>query len=169
MSERSSRERDAKPVGGELILPVAGTIFTVYYFSTITEVPFTAQVSALFVGTVLILLNVAFLIRVVLQFRRGEITLGIGRLVEPVTYVQKRLMLLGLTIGYIFLVQWLGFTLTTFLFLCSAMAILNEGRQLRLILPLSATLAIGGWLLFVVAFDTRFPSGPFELLVQKAF
>lgn len=166
MTDPSRPKPDAKPVGGELILPVAGTIFTIYYFFTITDVPFSAQVSALFVGTVLIVLNLILLIRVALQFRRGEATFRLGRLIEPVSFIPKRLALFGLTIAYILVVQWLGFTLTTFLFLASAMTMLNEGRQVRMILWLSAALAIGGWLLFVIAFEVRFPAGPFELLMQ---
>jgi hypothetical protein len=30
-------------------------------------------------------------------------------------------------------------------------------------------MVIAGYLLFIVAFDTRFPRGPFEILMQKVF
>jgi hypothetical protein len=72
-------------------------------------------------------------------------------------------------VAYIFVVPWLGFTLTTFLFLALAMTVLNGGRSKGFIAALSAVLAIGGWLLFVVAFETRFPAGPFEMLMQRIF
>jgi hypothetical protein len=169
MADEPQQGSGRRPVGGELIIPIAALLFTVYYFSTIIDVPFNAQASALFVGTVLILLCGVFLVRVFLGIRRGQLSLGAGRLIEPVSFVPKRLFLLGLTIAYIFVVDLLGFTLTTFLFLSLAMSILNDGNRKGFIVALSAVLAIVGWLLFVVAFDTRFPAGPFELLVQKVF
>ena len=49
------------------------------------------------------------------------------------------------------------------------MLTLNEGRRKGLILGLAATLSLGGWLLFVVAFETRFPEGPFELAAKGLF
>jgi len=62
----------------------------------------------------------------------------------------------------------LGFTITTFLFLSIAMLILNDWRKKRFIILLSAVLSLGGYLLFIVAFKTRFPAGPFETFM-KAF
>jgi uncharacterized membrane protein YeiB len=54
-------------------------------------------------------------------------------------------------------------------FLCGAMLILNGGRRKRLVALLSAALALSGYLLFVVAFETRFPRGPFENLMRSIF
>lgn len=169
MADETQKKPGPRPVGGELVIPVAAVLFTVYYFITIIDVPFNAQVSALFVGSVLILLCAGLFVRIFLGVRRGEMSLGIGRLIEPVSLVPKRVALLGITIGYIFLLRWLGFTLTTFLFLFLTMTLLNNGNRKGFIAGLSAALAIGGWLLFVVAFKTRFPEGPFELLMQKVF
>jgi len=165
MAEFSEKTPKTKPIGGELLLPAAAILFSVYYFTTITEVPFSAQVSALFVGSVLILLCFMLFLRTFFQVRRGEATLGIGSLIEPVSYIPIRLGLLALTLGFVFLVQWLGFTLTTFLFLSLAMMLLNRGRKKRFIVAVSAVLSLSGWLLFIYAFDTRFPAGPFENLM----
>lgn len=167
MTDETEKKSGPKASGGELVIPIAAFLFTLYYFSTIVDVPFTAQASALFVGTVLILLCIVQFARTFIGVRRGALSLRIGALIEPVSYVPKRLALLGLTVAYIFVVDWLGFTLTTFLFLSSAMSLLNDGNRKGFIIALSAGLAIIGWLLFIVAFDTRFPAGPFELLMQK--
>ena len=43
-------------IGAQLIIPVAALAFTLYYFSTIINSPWTAQVSAFFIGSILILL-----------------------------------------------------------------------------------------------------------------
>ena len=57
-------EKDAKPnVLGELIIPVFGVVFTTYYFSTIIDSPWTAQVNAVMVGLVLFLICTIFFIR----------------------------------------------------------------------------------------------------------
>ena len=64
------------------------------------------------------------------------------------------------------IIPWTGFTLTTFVFLICAMALLNDRKRLGLIVGISAIMAIGGWLLFVVAFEVRFPAGPFETMMR---
>lgn len=170
MSDQEPEQRpEKKHIGSELVIPVAALLFTIYYFTTIIDVPWTAQVSAVFVGTILIICIIIFIVRLALMIRRGEADFGLGKLIEPVSYIPKRLILLALTIGYIYLVHWGGFTLTTFAFLCLAMLTLSNGRRKGLILWLSAALAVGGWLLFVVAFETRFPEGPFELAMKGLF
>ena len=68
--------------------------------------------------------------------------------------------------GYVVLIEWGGFTLTTFAFLASAMLLLAGGRKAHLILPLAAAIALIGYGLFMVAFETRFPRGPFEQLMS---
>lgn len=157
---------ERKPMGGELIIPVVAFLFTLYYFWTIIDVPWIAQVSALFVGTILIVLLIVFFVRTVLQVRRGEADLSLHTMIEPVWFLPKRLGLLGLTIGYVLVIRWFGFTLTTFVFLLLAMLLLNNGRRFGLILAISTFCSIGGYLLFVVAFKTRFPAGPFEILMK---
>lgn len=158
-----------KHIGGELVIPGLALAFTIYYFTTIIDVPWTAQVSAVFVGTVLIICILIFTVRAFLMVKRGEADLGLGPLIAPVGYIPKRLLLLALTLGYIFFIQWGGFTLTSFVFLSLSMLTLNNGRRKGLILGLSAALSLGGWLMFVVAFETRFPEGPFEHLMKGLF
>ena len=157
---------DKRHVGGELIIPIAGLLFTIYYFSTIIHSPWTAQVSAFFVGAVLIALIVAFLVKTGLDHRRGLVDFGAGPIAEPLALLPKRLMLLALTVGYIYIIHLLGFTLTTFLFMLAAMALLADGKRLGFITLLSAVVALGGWALFILAFHTRFPAGPFEQLMR---
>ena len=74
-----------------------------------------------------------------------------------------------LTIAYNFVVPTLGFTITTFLFLNMAMLLLSGGKKKRFIFFLSTILALGGYFLFIVAFKTRFPAGPFETLMKGFF
>jgi hypothetical protein len=173
MADKTDSEPTGKThIGAQLIIPVAALAFTLYYFSTIINSPWTAQVSAFFIGSVLILLIVTYLVKWAILVKQGKADLGMDDLVEPRAFIPKRLGLLALTLGFIFFVQWGGFTLTAFVFLSLAMLILSGGRRAKLIVSLAAALAIGGYLLFILAFDTRFPVGPFEQMmepVQKQF
>ena len=162
----SSESPESKPIGGELLLPAAAFVFTLYYFWTIINTPWTAQVSAFFIGSILIFLIIMFGVRTWRQLRRGEVNLRIGDLITPTNFIPKRLVLLALTIGYIYLVTFLGFTITTFLFLSLAMLLLGEGRKKSVVFIVSSVLALSGWLLFIFAFDTNFPAGPFENMMN---
>lgn len=168
-----SDDTDGKPasgrrqVGGELIIPIAGLAFTAYYFSTIIDSPWTAQVSAFFIGAILTALILAFLIKTAVAYSRGLVDLRLGALAEPREFMGKRLILFALTVGYIFVIHLLGFTLTTFLFMTTAIAVLAEGRRLGFIVGLSAVVSLAGWALFILAFDTRFPTGLFERLMDS--
>ena len=163
----NSKKPEKQAIGGDLIIPVAALLFTLYYFSTIINSPWTAQVSAFLIGGILILLIVIFFVRTVLAVKSGEANLRFDRLVEPRPLLPKRLALVALTIAYVYLIQWGGFTLTSFAFLSLAMLLLSGGRNKRLIFVLSTVLSLTGYLLFILAFETRFPEGPFELLMEQ--
>ncbi len=159
-------EDKKRSLGGELIIPVAAIVFSLYYFSTIVDSPWTAQVSAFFVGAVLIALSTAFVVRCAVEVRRGQADLGLGGLFSRADLTSGRLALLVVTLGYILFIEWAGFTITTFVFLFVGMLALNRGRSVGLISGLAAIMALGGYLLFILAFDTRFPRGPFETFMK---
>jgi len=165
--EPTSGRPDKRHIGGELVIPIAGVVFAIYYFSTIYDSPFEAKVSAFFVGTILTGLVAVFLVKSAISVIRGEADLNMETLLARRSYLPKRLALFALTVAYIVVVHWGGFTLTTFAFLALAMLLLSDGRNLRFILIISAAMAIGGYLLFSVAFHTRFPFGPFERLMNQ--
>ncbi len=167
MTDQTGTEnKEKKHIGGELVIPVGAFIFTLYYFWTIIDVPWTAQVSAFFVGSILIVLIGFLVARMVRQVKSGEADFGMGPLVEPVSFIPKRIALFALTLGFIIFVQYLGFTITVFVFLSLAMLLLAGGRRKWLILSVSAVLSLAGWALFIWAFDTRFPAGPFENMMK---
>ena len=136
MNDKAASDKDDKtPMGGELVIPIMALLFTLYYFWTILDVPWSAQVSAFFVGSILIVLLFVLFFRVAGLVKRGEASLKIGPLFDPTAFVPKRLALLGLTVGFIFVVQYLGFTITIFLFLSSAMLLLGNGQKKGLSFP----------------------------------
>jgi hypothetical protein len=158
-----------KGIGAELLIPIAALFFTFYYFWTIWNSPWTAQVSAFFIGAILIVLVIIFFLKISVALYRKEADLGIGGLLAPSSLLPVRIGLFLTTLGYVVLVKWGGFTLTTWAFLFGAMLILSRGRRKRLIFILSAALALSGYLLFIVAFETRFPRGPFENFMRSIF
>ncbi len=157
-----------KSIGGDLVIPLAALGFTLYYFSTIIDSPWTAQVAAFFIGTILIGLIVVFLAKAGVAIARGQADLSAGVLIAPAGLLPTRLALLAITAAYLVLIEWGGFTLTTFAFLLTAMLLLNRGRRAGFIVGLSLAVSLGGYLIFILAFDTRFPRGPFEDLIQAA-
>ena len=173
MTTETEDDGKKKPVGGELVIPVVALVFTTYYFWSIWESPWEAQVAAFLVGSILFALIAMFLIRTALEYRAGKVSFGLGPLIEPVWILPKRLVVIALTFGYILLIGKLGFTITSFLFLFLMMAVLGDAiaapRRLGKYAFVSACLSVGGYLLFIVAFDTRYPNGPFERLMAGAF
>ena len=163
-----SEARPPKPVGGDLIVPLAGLVFTVYYFSTIWDLVWEAQINGLLIGTVLIALVVLFLLRTARELARGRATLGLGPLAGPLSMQLQRAALLGLSILFIPLMSWLGFTLATALFLFCGLYAMGVRDRARLI-GLPVGLSLTGYLLFIVALDTRFPYGPVEHLLGRLF
>jgi hypothetical protein len=155
-----------RALGAELVIPVGALVFTLYYFWTILESPWTAQASAFFIGSILIVLVLIFIGLTFRWVAKGEGDWSFHTLFEPHDYVRLRLALFALTVGYIAVISFLGFTITTFLFLLLAMLLLNRGRRVKLSLSLATILSVGGYLLFIVAFDTNFPEGPFEVLMK---
>ena len=169
MSTEPDAEGGKKPsLGSDLIIPVAAILFTLYYFYSIIGAPWTAQVSAFFNGSILLILCAIFIITAVVKVARRHATFRFDTLVEPISILPKRIFLFLLTLGYIACLDWAGFTITTFVFLALAMLLLSgrERKNKRVIFILSGALAIGGYLLFVVAFERQFPEGPFEHAVK---
>lgn len=164
MAERGYDHR--KPMGGELIIPALAVGFTLYYFSTIWNSPWTAQVSAFSIGGILLLLCLLFFIKTLRMLRAGEASLGLGGLVGIEDVRNGRLALFIATLGYVWLIEDLGFTLTTFLFIWVSIVALSHGRRLGLATAISGIMALVGWAVFIWAFDTRFPRGWFEVAMQ---
>ncbi len=154
--------RAPRHLGADLVIPALAVGFTLYYFSTIWNSPWTAQVRAFAIGGILLFICARYVIKVVGQFKRGEGRFTFTSLVNYEDIRTGRVALLVTTIGFCVLIDSLGFTLTTFLFLWLSMAILGAFKRLGLVTVTAAIMALGGWAVFILAFDTRFPRGWFE-------
>lgn len=159
---KPDRIKAKRQLGGELVIPVLAVVFTLYFFSTIWNSPWTAQVSAFLVGGVLLFVCAIFFVRSAILLRSGAGSLGFGNLFGMDDIRTGRVGLIAATVGYCVFIQRLGFTLTTFLFLVTSMLILAKGRRPIFVTAISAAMALSGWAVFIWAFDTRFPRGWFE-------
>ena len=164
MTVKTAKTR--RHLGGELVIPVLAIAFTLYFFSTIWNSPWTAQVSAFLVGGILLAVCGIFMLKCIVMLSRGEGDLGFGNLVSLDDIRTGRLGLFLATVGFCVLIEPLGFTLTTFLFLLISMTILAKGNRIGFIAAISAAIALVGWAVFIWAFDTRFPRGWFETAMQ---
>ena len=117
-------------------------------------------------GGILLLVCTIFILRCLAWLRQGDASLGFGNLFSREDIATGRVGLFITTLGYCLLIERLGFTLTTFLFLTLSMIVLSKGRRPLFITGISALMALGGWAVFIWAFDTRFPRGWFETTMK---
>ncbi|MCR9155788.1 MAG: hypothetical protein NXH80_00940 [Rhodobacteraceae bacterium] len=162
----SEHHKPPRQLGGELVIPIIAVGFTIYFFSTIWNSPWTAQVSAFMVGGFLLFVCAIFFVRCAVWLSRGEGSLGFGNLFTIEDIRTGRIGLLFTTIAYVMFIDTLGFTLMTFLFLAISMLILAKGKRPGFILMISGAMALTGWAVFIWAFDTRFPRGWFETMMK---
>ncbi len=163
----NKNEKSHRLMGEELLIPAFAVIFTLYFLSTIWHSPWTAKVSAYLIATVLMSACGLFFLKTGLLVKRGEASLGFGKVFSKEDITGGRVGLALLTIGYCYFIEDFGFTLTTFLFLAASMLVLGKGKRPRLILVISALMALGVWVVFIWAFDTHFPMGWFDTTMKE--
>jgi hypothetical protein len=157
---------DRKQVGSDLIIPVFGIAYAIYYVYSVWDFPAEAQRSGFFLAGLLGFLCLLFFLRVALHALRGQVELEFSALLGPKEGRWGRLGFVALIAAYLLTVQTLGFTLTTFSFLFFGALLAGIGSAVRAA-AFAAIAAIAGWLFFIVLLGTRFPLGPFEALVAQ--
>lgn len=164
--EDDPKQRHRKGVGADLILPVAAALYAGYYVYTIQGFPWEAQINGTFIAAVLWALVAIFIVRIGIRLWRNEVTLRMTEITTPRDKLPMRLGFIGLTVLSIFLVDWLGFTLTVFLYLLASMSLLGvrRVRQLTLISAIAASL---GYIFFIIILETKLPAGPIEHLLTR--
>jgi hypothetical protein len=166
-NELQQKPRNILP---DCIIPVLAFAFTVYYLTTITEVPWISQASAIVVSGLLLLSIMAFAIRSVWRIRRHQESFyleGAFRgLFGDTPMKLKRLALLILAIAFVWFIDSLGFTLSTFIFVFTGIILLSSLANWKKALIVSLSGSVIGYVVFIYFFKTRFPSGPIEDLLK---
>jgi hypothetical protein len=150
---------DKPAAGADFVIPIAAILLAIYYFTTILDSPWTAQVTAFFVGVTLIALSLAFLIRALLSLARGQARFSLATLIEPRSLLPQRSILFALTLGSLVAIPHLGFTLTAMLFLSTSMLLLTSGRYPIRICTGAIAMSVVWFVIFVLIFRRRFPLG----------
>ena len=167
-----NQDNDTEPrnILPDCIIPIMALCFTVYYLTTITEVPWISQASALIVSGLLLLSILAFILRSAARIRGGQETLKLPALGGPLSDVArvniKRVALLLLTIGYVWIIDRWGFTITTFSFVFLGIVLLSSLANWKNALLVSLSCSVIGYVVFIYFFQTRFPQGPIENWLQ---
>ena len=165
MSDESRGSEEPKPqIGGEFIIPVAALVFTIYYFSTILNSPWTAQVNAFMVGFVLFVVIAVFIVTRLGRVMAGKASMGVADILAPRDILPKRAAFIAICLLYVIGIEWLGYTLTTFAFLWSSMVLLNDFRRKGVCTVLAAAMTVLGYVVFIATFETRLPRG----IIEKA-
>lgn len=170
MDSQTARQGQTKKrsIGADLVIPVMAAGYALYYIYTILDYPTEAQINGLFLGIVLCALVALLLLRSALQWRRGEVDFGMRRLLAPISMIPARLAFMTLTIAYIVVIPWVGFTLTTFLYILGCLLGLGvRSRKTLVLMPLLS--AAGGYIFFIAMLSTRFPKGPVEQFLEWVF
>ena len=159
-------EQKPRNILPDCIIPALALVFTLYYLTTITEVPWISQASAIVVSGLLLLAILAFVIRSAWRIRQHQETLHIEGTLRVLLgegpLVAKRMALLVLAISYVWFIDSLGFTLTTFIFVFSSIILLSSRDNWKNALKVSLSCSVIGYFVFIYLFKTRFPSGFIE-------
>ncbi|TFH43486.1 MAG: hypothetical protein E4H01_11990, partial [Lysobacterales bacterium] len=110
----------------DLVIPVLALGFTGYYLTTIAEVPWISQASAMVVSALLVATILAYFVRTAYRIKRGTETIAIPRLSLAHGISLRRVGLLALTVAYVALIETLGFTLTTTVFIFLGIVLLSS-------------------------------------------
>lgn len=168
MNDDDPKQR-RKNVLPDLIIPFVALAFTVYYLTTITEVPWIAQASAITVSCLLFAAIAAYFIRTAYRIRHGSEVIALPGPPRDLVVSLRRAGLLVLTIAYVALIDSLGFTLTTSAFIFLGIVVLSSWSNWKAAALVSVACSVSGYVVFIYIFETRFPRGPIENALKGLF
>ena len=148
-------------LGADLVIPLLALAFATYFFIDIRELAWEAKANGVIIGSVLVALVVVQLVRIGLAVARGRGTLSTAPLWAPRDAIGKRIGMVGVTIGFIVTLPFLGLTLGLFLWMAAGLAVMGVRRPARIAL-ISGAVAVSAYLLFILTLDSSFPHGPVE-------
>lgn len=152
----------------EAIVPVAGVAFSIYYMSTIWDLPYEARMSGTLLSAAIFGLTAILFIRWLKQAKEYGVETGIWSLLGTGTVPFQRLGVLTLAIAYIFLLPHLGFFICTLFFLAFAMGILGIRKPLQLALVALIMTSVG-YAMFVLALRISLPTGIVDNVLRSIF
>ena len=153
-----------KPLGADLIIPALALGFAVYFFVSIADLAWEAKANGVVIGSILVLLIGAQVVRIALQVMKQKADLGVSPVWEPRDALGKRVGMVLITIAFIATLNWLGLTLGLLLALFAALWVMGARGKTLVLVPLAVALA--AYLLFVLLLQSDIPHGPIERLLS---
>ena len=158
------RNDEAPPLGAVLVIPLLALAFAIYFFYSISGLVWEAKANGAIIGTILVVLIVAQLVRIVVAVARGRGNLRTDALWQPREALGKRVAMVAVTIVFIATIEWLGLTLGLLLGMLASLLAMGVRRPLVLI-GISVVVAAAAYVLFIATLDSAFPHGPIENLI----
>lgn len=163
-------EDGRRPLGADLIIPVSGLLFGIYYVTTVWSLPWQASAVGISLMAAMTVTGIILGNRFLKQYRSGSADLSFGDLFGRTRgVVARRLGLAALTCIFVYAMPYLGFTISLFLFVIATVLMLAGFERIRIAFLLASGMSIGGYLLFIVLVQARFPHGPFERIAGTIF
>jgi len=150
--------------GADLVIPLLALGFAIYFFFSIHDLVWEAKANGVIIGTLLVLLIAAQLVRSGVAIARGRADWGADALWQPRDALGKRIGMVGVTIAFIAALPWLGLTLGLLLGMAAALWAMGVRRP-GVLAGLSIAVAAAAYLLFIAALNSSFPHGPIEHLI----
>ena len=153
----------------ELIIPAGAVAFSIYYLSTVWELPFQAKVVGIYVASAIGVLSIILFVRFAREVMRGEKSLGFeGFSSDPVSE-WRRWSVLALTIAFIGLMPVLGFVISLFTYVAASVVIIGGMARLKAAIILAATLTAIAFAIFILMVKVRFPISIFDQTLRDFF
>lgn len=158
-------EGEAARLGADLVIPLLALAFAIYFFYSISGLVWEAKANGAIIGSILVVLVVAQLVRIGVAVARGRGNLRTDALWQPREALGKRVAMVAVTIVFIATIEWLGLTLGLLLGMLASLWAMGVRRPLVLI-GISVVVAAAAYVLFIATLDSAFPHGPIENLIS---
>jgi hypothetical protein len=152
-------------LGADLVVPLLGVGFAAYFFWSIADLAWEAKANGVIIGTVLVVLALAQVLRIAVRVAKGRASLATAPLWQPADVLGKRIGMVLVTIAFIAALQVLGLTLALLLAMAAALVVMGVRKPLT-VLWISAAVATAAYVLFIAVLDSAFPHGLIEKLLS---
>jgi hypothetical protein len=161
---RANPRGEPEAIGADLVIPLLAVGFTIYYLWTTAGMSWEARSNGLFLGSVLLVLIAAQLVRMAMRVSRGDATLRLGAIVADTPANRKRLGVVALLGAFILSLPLLGATLALFLLVLLLLLLMGVRQPFWLaVLPVGIAAVV--YALFIGFLGARLPRGPIEALI----
>lgn len=141
----------------ELVIPIGGLLFSLYYVSTVQDLPFQARVVGVYISVALFALALLLFIRFVRDVIAGRRSLGVQGFLSRTDVEMKRWLVFGSALLLVVLMPIFGFVLSLFLFVATTAFIIGGVARLPMAVLTATVLTSIAFGVFIVLVEVRFP------------